>query len=208
MSVPRFERPEKVPGIVVRGIQKLHHFSRTDDGKIVGRVLTCVDCLLMETGLCRNCKLLKPVFDPLDDADHAEVEENADLENSDDTEYITENDTNDCDAASDEESELEEETDEAFAPNAIVWARIRSWYPAELLSAAEIPASYVDLISNQPASSVFVRRFPPFDDVRLVQRKNLDDLGENRVDHKRSSKSNEILMSYNFALAKMRGDLD
>ena len=212
-EVTRFDRPDRigVAGIPVTGIQKLHHFTRTVEGKIIGRVLSCVDCLHQKTKLCEKCQLFKPVFDPSDEVEAVEHEEEINLIEDNETETETEADpSNDCDigASEQENSESEDDLLESFGPNSIVWARVRSWYPAEILTAAEIPASYTNLISNQPADSVFVRRFPPFNDVKLVPRKNLDDLGENRVDHKRSSKSKEILESFNFAVAKMRGDLD
>ena len=92
-----------------------------------------------------------------------------------------ENETPPAPAANEEEDEdniiaEEDGEDDNLAPGTVVWARLRSWYPAIICSPGEVPAMYQKFIPDYPTSDVFVRRFAPFKDVRIVKVKNIDSL--------------------------------
>ena len=48
--VPSFSRPEmhEEGQIVIKGIRKLQSLSRTEDGRILGRRLSCRECILLQ----------------------------------------------------------------------------------------------------------------------------------------------------------------
>ena len=94
-----------------------------------------------------------------------------------------------------------------YVPGTVVWARLRSWYPATICSPEEIPEKFRKLIPDHPQDDIFVKRFEPFNDIRLVKAKNIDQLGENRSDKFRAAKTENINTAYCLALATMRGDL-
>ena len=71
----------------------------------------------------------------------------------------------------------------------------------------DIPLTFKKLIPDHPSDQVFVKRFPPFGDVRLVKLTYIQGLGENKLDKVRAMKSETILEAYNNALAKQFGDI-
>ena len=112
-----------------------------------------------------------------------------------------------CEEDDEDVSDKEDDEDESLAPGTVVWAHLRSWYPATVCSQEDIPDSMKKLLPDHPASDVFVRRFEPFGDIRVIKSKNIDSLGENRIDKSRSSKSDDINQAYTLALATLRGDI-
>ena len=72
------------------------------------------------------------------------------------------------------------------------------WFPVLVLGCQDIPAELASMITTD---NCLVRRFF-FNDLRLVKKKFLNYLGENKVDGQRSSKSIEIMQAYNVALSE------
>ena len=123
-----------------------------------------------------------------------------------------ENETLPAPAANEEEDEdniiaEEDGEDDNLAPGTVVWARLRSWYPAIICSPEEVPAMYKKFIPDYPTSDVFVRRFAPFNDVRIVKVKNIDSLAENQTDKANACMNEDINISDYIVLATLRGNI-
>ena len=203
--VEPFVRDENPHGIPVKGIQKMHHLSQTKDGNLIARDIACMECLKMED-LCELCKLIKPFHENItiseeeitnDDENNSEVEDRNEMEFDDDADYT-------------DHEDMEEDDDEeyiAFAPGTVVWARVRSWYPGKICSVEEIPNNYKQLIPDHATGYLYVKRFEPFSDIKLVKMSNIDELGENKIDKVRASKSIDIMAAYSQALAAVAGDI-
>ena len=205
--VEPFEREKNPKGIPLKGIQQSHHMTCTEDGNLISRDLACIECITTQ-GLCNICKLIKPFHSTL-----GEMGEDAEIEklcnNEEDYENETPIDDEDyTDHENDEDEEdIEEDESEPIGAGTVVWARIRSWYPAEVCCLEDIPLTFKKLIPDHPSDEVFIKRFPPFGDVRLVKLTYIQGLGENKLDKVRAMKSETILEAYNNALAKQFGDI-
>ena len=204
--VKTFERDNKPKGIPVRGIQKIHHFTKTTDGSIITREQSCLSCITLQN-VCEECQTITPVYSPNKDPiviedvmEDIEDETEADLEED-------EMDTSVCGEDDSDVIEDDETTGALQVPGTVVWARLRSWYPATICSSEEIPDKLRKLIPDHPEDEIFVKRFEPFNDVRLVKSRSIDQLGENRSDKARAAKTEEINTAYCLALATMRRDL-
>ena len=209
IEVQKFSRPEKkdVKGIKVAGIRKLHSITRTVDGCLLGKELTCLKCILDKCSICSDCQKLPPFFCPKEQVVIKQKED----EDCEDTVEDVENDDNavsqEDKGASEEELEdeencEEEDSEELFGPGSVAWARLWGekvqWFPVLVLGCQDIPAELASMITKD---NCLVRRFF-FDDLRLVKKKFLNYLGENKVDGQRSSKSIEIMQAYNWALSE------
>ena len=86
----------------------------------------------------------------------------------------------------------------------MVWVRFRSWYPAEVLGVHQLSAKQRAAVLSP--DTIYVRRFGS-GDTRLAKVKFLDRLGEDAVDAAGASKgSNEMMVAYQMALARLRGE--
>lgn len=202
--VDEFSRDKKPTGIPMKGIQKVHHMTKKPDGSIITRELTCHQCITQQS-CCKECQKIPPFHEETEDVEEEEAEE--DLEDVEDDIEDEENDTSMCEEDDEENLDKEDDEDESLAPGTIVWARLRSWYPATICSQEDIPDSLKKLLPDHPASDIFVKRFEPFGDIRVIKAKNIDVLGENRIDKARSSKSDDINQAYTLALATLREDI-
>ena len=176
-EVAKFVRPAKkeVIGIKVSGIQKLHHITRTADGHLIGRKLSCSDCLQYKTQLCNSCTQLKPLYTP---NNKETLIDNTDINCQDDEEEeaitgATMEDFGDSD--NDGFSEEDETEDEVFGPGSVVWARLWGekvqWFPVIVLATQDVPPDQAHIIVNQKDDTLFVRRFF-FNDVKVVKKKS------------------------------------
>ena len=192
----------------MKGIQKKHHFTKTVGGVIIARDLSCLDCIKMG-GICEKCEKIENVFDPKEASEQVMIEEDLAEVNDDDENMVEDDvDTSICgDQEEDDHIDSESEEDDSIAPGTVVWARLRSWYPAVICSSDEIPDKMKRLFLDHPSHNIFVKRFEPFNDFRIVKIKNLDQLGENRTDKSRAARSENINTAYCQALAKLRGDI-
>ena len=199
--VDAFSRDKKPKGIPVKGIQQIHHFTKKTDGSIITRELSCLKCILQKS-CCEQCQKISPVHEQTAVTDY-----DKELEDVEDDIEEDENDTSVCEEDEDKVVDEEEDEDDSLAPGTVVWARLRSWYPATICSPEDIPDSLKKLLPDHPATDVFVKRFEPFSDVRVIKAKNIDQLSENRCDKARAAKSEAINKAYSLALATMRGDI-
>ena len=214
MEVASFSRPDKgsAKGIKVAGIRKLHSITRTEEGHLLGKELTCLECIRDKSSICDDCKKLKPFYIPkvVDVTLHEETDTGEDIEEGNEVEYREQTGAGLEDGGAsdeelqDEEHEEEEEDDntEVYGPGSVAWARLwgekAQWFPVLVLGTQDIPAEQATLLHSD---TMFVRRFF-YNDIRIVKKKFLDGLGENKIDGKRSSKSIEILQAYNMALSE------
>ena len=204
--VEPFQRESKPKGIPVKGIQKIHHFTKKMDGSIISRDISCLNCITLKK-CCENCMEISPFYSP--NEEQTLVEE--DLEDREfETETEIDDDEVDTSVCGEDDSETLDDDEiggNIYVPGTVVWARLRSWYPATICSPEEIPEKFRKLIPDHPQDDIFVKRFEPFNDIRLVKAKNIDQLGENWSDNFRAAKTENISTAYCLALATMRGDL-
>ena len=103
--MPPIARPSKESiaktGIKVAGIRKLHSLSRMEDNIIVGRELSCRDCIMQKTTLCQKCQVLKPINKISSKVNHEEEQEEITLEGAD----IKDGGDSDAEKLSDDENE-------------------------------------------------------------------------------------------------------
>ena len=116
-------------------------------------------------------------------------------------------DTSVCDPKEDNIIYDKDREDNNLAPGTVVWAHLHSWYPAIICSPEEVPAMYKKFIPDYPTNDVFVQRFAPFNDVRIVKVKNIDSLAENQTDKAYACMSEDINTSYCIALATLGGNI-
>ena len=111
----------------------------------------------------------------------------------------------------DEDSEVEdddevEEESEGFSAGDVVWGRVRSWWPGQVIDVSEIPDLQSRHLGELPSNCVFFQRFIK-EDIRILPASRVQELGENKVDFLRAAVSEEIQSAWEFAVLKMRGDL-
>ena len=205
--VDAFLRDKKPKGIPVKGIQKVHHFTKKADGSIITRELSCLACILQQS-CCEECEKISPIYHPTEETQEQSMSEE-DLEDVEDDDEMAIEDDIDTSVCEEDVNVIEDKEDEGGTDGhgTVVWARLRSWYPATICSPEDIPEKFKKLIPDHPMADVFVKRFEPFNDVRVVKVKNIEQLGENRVDKARACKSEAINAAYSLALATMRGDV-
>ena len=208
-EVEPFERDQRPKGIPLKGIRKMHHISQTKDGNLIARDITCMDCVKQED-VCDVCKLIEPFHssvttseEPNTSEDEDEIVEDLVETNIEDDADYTDHEEN----MNEDDDEIEDEVNPAFAPGTVVWARLRSWYPGKICSNEEIPNKFKQLIPDHPSDHMYVQRFEPFSDVRMIKISNLQELGENKVDKQRATKSEGINTAYHHALASLAGDI-
>ena len=201
-----FERMAKNQrkGVSIPQIMKQHHITRTADGQLYSRELSCKGCLEVKFKMCDQCIKLKPVEvtvtmgsneNPLQE----EEEESAMLE----VEGATQGDGRASDNSEDE-SDLSSDSEE-FGPGSIVWARVRRWHPAQIVMPHDLPKSYSHLAAKCPKTSVIVKRFV-INDYLLLPVTRLDHLGTNTIDRERASKTVEIRDAWDMAVSVLRED--
>ena len=61
--VDPFERVKNHPFIKVKGIQKMHHFTKTEDGRVLARDFSCNDCISL-SGICEDFGLIDWAMKP------------------------------------------------------------------------------------------------------------------------------------------------
>ena len=196
-------------GVVIPHLRKQLHLTRTSDGQLITREISCKSCLELKDKLCTECKLLPPVpATPVArrKVGQEEVEDEEDVEL--DAEQATEDDGGDSDKGGNvdsDESDDEEGEKEEFGPGAIVWARILRWHPATILAPSDVPASLSHLLQQSSVPSVFIKRFI-IDDIKVVPLSRITMLASNKIDRERASKTPEIRDAYDASMAQLRGD--
>ena len=213
---PELERDPNPASIPHRGIQQRHSFVRGADGSITTRDISCLQCIRIGN-LCEECnnsckviyKAAHPTFQ--DDDDELEInvaEEDEHLFDEDVDISFSEGELDD-EEGDEEANEEEEEEGDVFGPGAVCWAKLRSWYPAQICREEEIPSSMRRFLPKHTTDEFVVRRFEPCDGAlfRVVKRKNLAHLGENEVDKFKAARSGIVAQAYNRALAKKGGKI-
>ena len=183
------------PEVVLKGIRKLHSITRRPDGSLLGLKLSCYDCTV--GSVCDICAKMDATVTPDTlEPDDLDPEMEVALLAEDNIVTLPAEDQSD---AEDEEEELED--DEGYGPGSIVWIKIgRLWFPGKVIPNTEVAEDVTE-------GNLFVKRYEPFNDIRRIPVKNVDTLGENRVDAQRSSKSDDINLAYGLALSEQLGDL-
>ena len=190
-AFPPILRQEDPAAVVLKGIMKLHSVSRRQDGSLLGLKLSCCACTVAST--CDYCCSKKA-------SSTATITQEEEETNDEDVEILV-NEGNLENASDAEDSEDDEDNDDGFAPSSIVWIKIgRLWFPGKIVSPEEVSEPRVE-------GFMFVRRFDPFGDLNRVALKNSDTLGENRVDAQKSSKNDEINLTYGLALSEVVGNI-
>ena len=143
-----------------------------------------------------------------------DVEEGEEEVEDDGEEYVEEDeaDASFCDDSSQDEGDFggDEEDDDGrqTGPGSLVWAKLRSWFPARICDLQEIPSQLKAQLGKQPsAENVVVWLFPPFSEHRVVRLRNIgEEIGENRVDRVFAGRGARINEAYQYALAEKHGD--
>ena len=209
-EIKPFKRPclAEEKGIIIKGIQKQHHLTRTPDNMLYTREIACKQCIQLRFSMCEACQKLTPVSIKevprqvlqAQDDDESSVEINP--------EEATESDGGASDAEEfEEEKEVtEEDFMDDLSPGSIVWARILHWHPAVVVAPHDVPDSFSHLITGNKHESLFVRRFV-INDIKLVPINRLMALGTNKIDREKATKTDEIKSAYEMAVAVLRGDI-
>ena len=177
--------------IYFKDILKIHSI-KTVPGGLLAHQETCTSCT--PSSLCRNCQNSAPTIAiDEDDTDESEGEGEDETVNDDDVEISdTDSDTDDDPGNSD------------INFGSVVWAKYcRTWYPAKVVSASELPSS---LKSKLPHSGLIPVKWYRENQYSLVYQRNLDTLAQNRVDEARASVSEQMLIKYNEALSDVQND--
>ena len=212
--VEPFERVKKHPFIKFDGIQKMHHFTKTDDGRVLARDFSCDDCI-SRGGVCGDCSYnSNVVYTPAESLDEAAEEEYEEQEVDDEADAYVEDDEADASFCVNEEGDeeddlLPDEIDDArqWRPGTCCWAKIRSWFPARVCDLEDIPQQMKLQLGKQPSEeNRVVWLFHPFSEHRIVRTRNLRTLGENREDRARAAKGENFHLAYQQALAVKSGD--
>ena len=216
-----FER-EKNPGFIeVKGIMQYHSFTRTPDGKIIARKLSCSDCIKLDK-VCDFCsENARVIYEPpvsleestpmeeggAEDEDEEDfVEHDEDGEHSDDDDGSCLSDGCGGDPELDFEEDEEPEED-PIGPGTVVWVRRREWYPGRVVDLHDLPQGSRKYLPEHPEREFIVQLFPPFNEVCLAKRHRVAILDENKEDKAKASRSAAVNQSYNYALSVLRGDI-
>jgi hypothetical protein len=206
MELEEFDRTpsHQRKGVVIPQLMQQHHLTRTADGQLYSRELSCKACLEVKVKLCDACSKLEPLevvvtVGSKSKSLEAEEEESAELE----VEGATEEDGRASDHSEDE-SDAGPDSEE-FGPGSIVWARVRRWHPAKIVAPHELPESHSSLAAKCPKTSVIVKRFV-INDYMPVPVSRLDHLGTNTIDRERAGKTVEIRDAWDMAVSVLRED--
>ena len=208
---PPLTRPSKDDAgqIPVKGISKLHSLVRTPDGRILGSRLTCKECL-RQTEVCPKCEALEPLYVPGEELEVGDQEEEVEgaevVPGIDDDGELSGAEEDEADAGEVEGEGAGEEEEDSFPPGTIVWARVRSWQPGQVVGLLDLPQEAQRQLGRNTSGRVVVRRFH-LGDLKVIQPGRLEPLAENRVDKYRAAVSDEIGIAYDLALATMHGDI-
>ena len=117
-------------------------------------------------------------------------------------------DDDEVEGSSNDETDSEDECygeGEEFRSGDVVWAKQgRTWYPGKIPPSTDIS---VELKSRLQKSKTLVPvSWYGENRQSLVQIRSIDHLSQNRVDEKRASKSVDMLVKYNEAVADLRND--
>ena len=93
-----------------------------------------------------------------------------------------------------------------YFPHDFTLCRTRSWYASQVIGLLDLPQTLQKLLGSNPSGSVVVRRFH-YNDFKVIKPGRLDALGENRIDRKRATVSQDIGVGYDVALATLNGDI-
>ena len=219
-----FERKKKEEHscIEVKGIMKLHSFTRTKDGRILGRELSCSDCIEC-AGVCEPCKEnarvlyepqepelsleeASPFHENSDEDDGGSEIEDQDAAGDDDAGSVLGGDT-DLEGEDGVDGQEDQDLVDAIGPGAVVWCRRRQWYPAQVIDLHGVPQGIRKHLTEYPKDDYIVSLLPPFDEVCIVGRDRVRVLDENKVDKAYASRSNDVNRAYNYGLALKRGDV-
>ena len=216
--VDKFDRSEAPTSIPMKGIQKTHHLTLTQDGRIISRELSCGSCIELD-GVCPECNAnARLVYEPtltLDEEPGMETlepggdgdEEEEELPNVEVDERVDDdNDVTSCVDGEEEHDELDVDVEEEFGPGAIVWAKQRLSIPGTIIDLHSVPQNTKKFFNVYPDSHFIVQLFPPYSDVIIVPRYRITLLGENRYDRKLASKNAQIHEAYSQAICALRGD--
>ena len=61
--VEPLQRESKPKGIPVKGIQKIHHFTKKMDGSIISQDISCLNCINLQKS-CEDCLEISPLYSP------------------------------------------------------------------------------------------------------------------------------------------------
>ena len=200
-----FERPrlEDEKGVVVKAMQKQHHFTRTSSGELVTREISCT---VAAVELCPTCDVLDRVpqkvvarrmlRDQGEELDNPEIEAVG----------ADEGDAGASDVSDGEEDGGQEEEEDELGPGSVVWARVQRYHPAMVLAPSDVPASLGHLLAKAKQPSIFIKRFI-IEDIKLVPVSRVAALGSNKLDRERAEKTQDTKDAYAMALAVLRGDV-
>ena len=224
-TVDRFEREKNPPQIVLNGIQKQHSFSLTEDGRILCRLLSCLDCI-KTSSVCETCNsssqlVYRPNPPMTLDEEPEEYDDPQELDVGDENEFVEDDeevqedeiddvDDRSCYGESDVEDEEglvdeQEDEDEPLGPGSIIWVRRRSWFPGRVVDVHNLPQGTKKYLPEHPENELIVELFPPFCDVVIAKRGRIERLNESASDKEKASKSEDVNAAYNQALAVKNG---
>lgn len=159
---------------------------------ILGQKLTCVQCTPAK--LCEQCSSCEPSISTVDeDTDKPEQEI---ICNDDEDDGPTDLSSSDPDSDIDEES---------FKPGDVVWAKHgRMWYPARVVSPFDVPEHLKGPLTRHLTQSKVLVKWYGEDNFSSITIDHLDYLAENKIDSARASRSHNMLLLYQEALADLR----
>ena len=205
------------------GIQKAHHFTLTNEGKILSRTLSCETCISVGH-VCDVCEdTATCVYLPAVELDEEpEVHQPLQVSQDDEEQYCDldddeglqdPNDNDSCLDPDEDDRVLEEvggqhgeEWEDVFGPGDLVWVRRRKWVPGIIIDLDAVPQSTKRYVPSYSENQFIVQLFPPFNDVVVSHRTRIVALKENRQDRKFASFDESVHEAYNHAVASMNGD--
>ena len=212
IEVLPFKRPDEKEdkGIVIKDLQKQHHVTRSGEGALLSRRISCTACLLADGGVCLACQELETVtikVVPRKISKKKLEESNPEVEFEGPPEEVGgASDVSDEEDAEEAQVGSEGEDEDELVPGALVWARLLRHHPGVVLAPSEVPANLRPLLSKAKSRSLFVRRFDE-EDIKLVLVSRIQLLGTSKQDRERAEKTDEIQRAYNHAVAILRGDV-
>ena len=189
-----FSRDDAEEVYPLAGILGIHSLTVHHEG-ILAQKLSCMDC---KPGLCPGCTEAQPsiAINLSTSEEHKPSSAAGKVQDQKDDEP--------SDLSSTDDDEDQEESQ--FTPGDVVWAKHgQSWYPAEVVSQADVPENlYISLFRNK-ADELVVQWYgeKTFSWERASQ---LNYFTENRIDSYRASKSPRMLLLYQEALSDLRMD--
>jgi len=225
--VERFDRNKKnCLEIEFPGIQKSHHFTLTMDGRILSRHHSCEACI-EQGGVCEVCNEdARLVYQPSVALDEEPEERQAVIHEGEEGEFAEDLDDDEgLEDFNDDDSCLDPEEDEraaeelggdhgdhgdggdgALGPGDIVWVRRRKWIPGTVIDLHDVPHATRRFVPEYPPDQFIVQLFPPYNDVVVVPKDRIVELGENRQDRKFASADADVHEAYTQAVSALNGD--